>query len=163
MVTAAGSERMVRARVVSTGLSGGEILLERHYNDRIADQPESPFQNLKVGQWIMLCGPNPLSTDRRPLFVARWYKVLSIEKETNGIITDAVNQRLVTVRGPQWPWQPAANLSDPNHLSNTLCVGIFPGAVAVHAKTVQIEGQSVWNGGAAGLSASPAQPNITTR
>jgi len=161
VITAAGNERMARARIVSTGLSGGEIMLERHSNDEVADQPESPFQNLKTGQWIMLCGPHPMSTDRRPQFVARWYKVLSIEKETNGIITDPVNQRLVTVRGPQWPWQPAANLTDANHLSNTLCVGIFPGAVAVHAKTVQLEGQSVWSGGADALVTSPTRPIIS--
>jgi hypothetical protein len=157
----AAQERMVSAKIVSTGLSGGEILLQRHANDP-ATVTESPFQTLKSGQWIMLCGPHPQSADTRPLFVARWYKVLSIEKETNGVITDPTNQRLVTVRGPQWPWQPANSLTD-NTLSNSLCVGIIPGAVAVHAKTVQIEGQSVWSGGAAGLNSSPARPIFETR
>lgn len=158
---AASEERMAAARIISTGLSGGEILLQRHPRDP-ASISEDPFRNLKTGRWIMLCGPHPSSNDARPLFVARWYKVLSIEKETNGILTDPTNQRLVTVRGPQWPWQPA-NITDPNHLSNNLCVGIIPGAVAVHAKTVQIEGDSVWNGGATGLTASPTQPQWTTR
>lgn len=155
----AAEERMAAARIVSTGLSGGEILLQRHPRDP-ASITESPFKNLKTGRWIVLCGPHPSSTDARPLFVARWYKVLSIEKETNGIITDPANQRLITVRGPQWPWQPS---TDPNNLSNNLCVGIIPGAVAVHAKTVQIEGDSVWNGGADGLSSSPTKPQWTTR
>lgn len=158
----AAEERMVASRIVSTGLSGGEILLQRHSRDP-ASIRESPFENLKAGRWIVLCGPHPSSTDARPLFVARWYKVLSIEKEVNGIITDPANQRLVTVRGPQWPWQPAANLNDSNHLSNNLCVSIIPGAVAVHARTVKIEGNSVWGGGASGLNTSPTSPQTVVR
>ena len=52
-------ERAVKASVVSTGLNGGELLL-----DRMADSlaGKTPFEGLKSGQWIMLCGPHPNST-----------------------------------------------------------------------------------------------------
>ncbi|MGD9636735.1 MAG: hypothetical protein AB7G28_22900 [Pirellulales bacterium] len=167
-------ERVVKARIVSTGLNGGELLLEKLYADTIT---ESAFQGLKVGNWVMLCGPSPSSTDREPLFVLRWYRVLSIEGKdrrlnVNGTYDPAPaasepERRLVTLRGPQWPWQPAMSgstldLANDNQLSNSLCVGIIPGAVAVHSKTVQIESVSTWDGGATGLAASPTQPQWIT-
>ena len=54
---AAGFERAVKASIVSTGLNGGEILLQ----SLVDNVSESPFNQLKVGQWIMLCGPHPNS------------------------------------------------------------------------------------------------------
>jgi hypothetical protein len=125
-------ERSVGAQIVSTGLNGGELLL----NDAVIDR--NPFQQLRAGEWIMLCGPHPSSTNEEPRFVLNWYQVMAID--TEGLPT---TQRLVTVRGPEWPWKPAPSLtysSSPPHLSNDLCVGIFRGAVAVHRKTVKLEG-----------------------
>lgn len=129
MKVSAAGERMAKGSIVSTGLSGGEVLLTP-----VADGlPETPFNVLKKGEWVMLCGPAPSSAAENPQFVARWYRVLSIEDEGTG--------KLVSLRGPQWPWEPQTGS---NALSNNLCVGIFPGAVAVHAKTVQLEGKSAW-------------------
>jgi hypothetical protein len=145
------NERSVRARIVSTGISGGEVLLEKYYGDSLT---ESPFANLKTGHWVLLCGPHPNSTDERPMMIARWYRVLAIDKEANGIIDDQENQRLVSLRGPQWPWLPANALSDAT-LSNALYVCIPAGAVAVHSKTIHLGGDSVWDGGASGLTAPP--------
>jgi hypothetical protein len=79
----------------------------------------------------MLCGPHPISSNSDPRFVLNWYQVLAIDKED---LPD--DQRIVAVRGPQWPWQPSTNYSS---LSNDLCVGICRGAVAVHTKTVRLE------------------------
>lgn len=129
ILAAASTERIVKASVQSTGLAGGELLLSP-VNDGIT---ESPFQGLKVGRWIMLCGPSPSSTSERPQFVARWYRVLSIEEQGDN--------RLATLRGPQWPWQPRNGSGE---LSNNLCVGIFPGAVAVHSKTIRLGGQNAY-------------------
>jgi hypothetical protein len=149
---AALDERITRAKIVSTGLSGGEVLLEAidANNDGQTDDgiSESPFRNLKTGQWIMLSGPAPNSTPERPQFVARWYRVLSIEDKTgNGIVNNSATQRLVTLRGPQWPWapEPNSNLNNANHLSNDLSAAIVPGAVAVHSKTVRLEANSSWS------------------
>jgi hypothetical protein len=139
-----GQEQAFRARVVSTGLSGGEMLLE------VLDSTVAiPFQQLKVGQWIMLCGPHPASHDADPRFVLKWYQVTSIDEEEDagGVLTDSNTQRLVTLRGSQWPWEPVAvkDLKDNSLLSNSLCVGILPGAVAVHTKTLRLEGNSPWS------------------
>ena len=45
----------------------------------------SPFDQLKVGQWIMLCGPHPNSSLTEPRFVMNWYQVLSVEGANNKI------------------------------------------------------------------------------
>jgi type II secretory pathway pseudopilin PulG len=152
-------ERAVRAKVVSAGLSGGELLLERPLNasgtpaDGLA---ASPFDVLKVGEWIMLCGPHPASVDTNPRFVLQWYRVIAIDGEGQqldavgnpvyGSGWDGVERRHVSLRGPQWPWQPAENgPGDDTNLSNWLCVGIFPGAVAVHTRTMRLEGNSPWS------------------
>jgi hypothetical protein len=149
MPIVAANERMARARVVSTGLSGGELRLERHSNDLPDQIPESPFQHMKVGNWVIVSGPHPQSSDSRPLFVARWYRVLSIEKSGN-LLDAGADQCLVTLRGPQWPWSPATNASGAldltaNSVSNSLCVAIIPGVVAVHSKTIQLGDHSSWS------------------
>lgn len=159
------NERVVRARVVSRGLNGGELLLEK-YLPYTNDPPESPFTNLKTGNWVMVCGPHPASTDERPMMVSRWYQVLAIEGKSerlnaNGDVSPAPpagepERRLVSLRGPEWPWDPAVNgAGNPdlsaNHLSNSLYVCIPTGAVAVHSKTIRLGGDSMWAGGAGGL------------
>ncbi len=130
--SAFANERMVSASVYSSGLNGGELLLTE-----IVDHPENPFQQLKTGNWIMLCGPHPNSTNEEPRFVLNWYQVLSIETGSwQG------NQRLVSVRGPEWPWKPT---TPPGYgvagLSNDLCVAICRGAVAVHKRTMRLESE----------------------
>jgi hypothetical protein len=133
--TATINERSVSAAILSTGLNGGELLL----TDQGDISNQSPFNNLKSGQWIMLCGPHPNSSMIEPRFVLNWYQVKAIDKAGTGIQSFNPNtQRVVTVRGPQWPWKPSSNLSY-NDLSNDLCVGICRGAVAVHTKSIRLE------------------------
>jgi hypothetical protein len=144
----AGAERAVKASIMSTGINGGEILLEHITNDGIILNTgdavsTSPFDNLKVGNWVMLCGPHPNSTTSEPRFSLAWYQVLSIDgkgRRLNNQGTDTPppgatepDRRVITVRGPQWAWQPGGAFS------NCLCVGIFRGAVAVRAKTLRLE------------------------
>jgi Tfp pilus assembly protein PilV len=138
----AGGERIVRAKVVSTGVNGGELLLEAMNDWRDpawGASPESPFKELKAGQWVMLCGPHVQSSNVRPMLFMQWYKVLSVEE------TSSANQRLVSLRGPDWPWQPANNLTTNTILSNDLRVGIFPSIVAVHTRTMRLEAGSEWS------------------
>ena len=85
----------------------------------------------------------------------QWYKVQTIEDSgvhningTNVTLSrsddpdpddDNVNETvLVSLRGPDWPWKPGTNLA------NDLRVGIIPGAVAVHTKTMRLESGSDW-------------------
>jgi hypothetical protein len=137
------SERAVTARVLSTGLNGGELLLER-----LPGESTDPFDDLRTSQWIMLCGPHPNSNVTstnpprgEPRFALNWYQVVTIDREGVGVQNfKPATQRLVTVRGPQWPWTPAANGPwDSNYVSNNLCVSICRGAVAVHSKTIRLE------------------------
>jgi hypothetical protein len=92
----------------------------------------------------MLCGPKPimatLPTPADAEFTAGWYQVQSIDEEAPGLITDSTKQRVLSLRGPEWLWRPAiGGLPDNADLSNNLCVGIFPGAVAVHTKTMRLQ------------------------
>lgn len=132
-------ERLTIAKVVSTGLNGGELLIEKRSNDSATE----PFSALKVGQWVPVCGPSPTSTNANPRFIFRWYRILSIEKGTD-VVSDPSTQRMVSLRGPQWPWQPAADLAS-SDLSNNLCLSIIPNVVAVHSKTIRLEGKSAWS------------------
>jgi hypothetical protein len=88
----------------------------------------------------MLCGPHPNSTATDPKFALNWYQVVTIDKDGMGIQGfDAEKQRVVALRGPQWPWQPASNWNNYSQPSNNLCVAICRGAVAVHTKTMRLE------------------------
>lgn len=145
---AAADEATIGASVISTGLNGGELLL-RNMGGNATD----PYQNLRTGNWVMLCGPHPNSTPTDPRFFMNWYEVLSIQDGDNK------SQRLVSVRGPQWPWLPyGTNPHNYDALSNSLCVGIFRGAVAVHTKTVRLEGP---RGGDVGTTLVPG-PGVTS-
>ncbi len=144
------NERAVKASILSTSLKGGELRLTD-----IGDNPaKSPFEGLKTGQWIMLCGPHPNSSDSEPRFFLKWYKVKSIDSEGTGISNfDPSKERIVSVSGPQWPWLPRTSYPasqqnlDSAKISDSLCVAICKGAVAVHTKTLRLEGHSAWSAG----------------
>lgn len=119
------TERMVFGEVIATGTGGGEILLTQ-----LVDGIEaSPYDELKQGQWVMVCGPHPSATPEEPLFFTQWYRVLAIDEEEKGYLRDEDSQRLVGLRGPDWPWAPGAQVR----------VGLFPGAVAVHTKSLRFK------------------------
>jgi len=130
-------ERIVKAKIVSTGPSGGEVLIEA-MNTSVAN----PFQFLRAGQWVMLCGPTPIMeaipTPADAQFAAKWYQVQAIDEDGAGITSfNPTTMRLLSLRGPEWAWQPQGAIA--TALSNNLCVGIFPGAVAVHTKTLRLQ------------------------
>lgn len=130
------TESLVRGNIVSTGTSGGEILLD---SGSITDA----YEDFKTGQWILVTAPHPSSTATKPLLFSQWYRVLTnIEPERGSTeqigtvdFNDPDTQRLVGLRGPDWPWQPTDNIQ--------VRVGIFPGAVAVHTKTMRLDGKAL--------------------
>lgn len=144
------SEKLARGRVVSKSLSGGELLLERvsQYDD-----PPDLFHGVKPGQWVMVFAPHTRSRGSEPALFQRWYRVLAVEGEDdNGsAVSDAaelsnnVQRRLVSLRGPAWPWNPANSFSNDSELPNDLRVAIIPNAVAVHSRDMRLEGPSVWS------------------
>jgi len=148
--TLVDNERVVIGRVLSTSSGGGEILLEQLpttsmtlKRDHLREN-DTYFDDVKSGQWLMLSGPHPSSTPQRPMFFSRWYRIVAVEGKHQQLNADgSVNSNssdedpencLVTLRGPAWPW--AANAP----LSQDLRVGIFSSAVAVHSRTMQLEG-----------------------
>jgi hypothetical protein len=177
-VNASADERVVGAKIMSTGPNGGELLLTDLVNDAgVSDVTDangknvSPFDGLKVGQWIMLCGPHPNSSKSEPRFVLKWYQVLSIEGANTKLNSYGTadppasstepDHRVVAVRGPEWPWQPGTDLSYSGPtapLSNDLCVGIVKGAIAVHTKTLRLE--SFRTGGMTVIAPSSVKPQV---
>ncbi|QDT70802.1 hypothetical protein MalM25_37580 [Planctomycetes bacterium MalM25] len=158
----AEAERLVTARVATAGPSGGELLLTRRPSvaEGGVDPEPSPFEDLRAGQYVMVVGPHPLSTNTRPQLAVRWCRVLNIEDTGQPTLPggqptlDRDKQILVALRGPDWPWQQANNLElggnpgEPplgTRLSNDLRVAILPGAVAVHTKTMRLESGSEWS------------------
>jgi hypothetical protein len=138
------NERAVKASVVSTGLNGGELLLTDWGDYFELNAPTTPkynaFDNLRTGMWVMLCGPHPNSSASEPRFSLNWYQVLSVEPAIAGVYgynsANPERQRIVALRGPQWPWQASNTSTD---ASNDLCLAICKGAVAVHTKTIRLE------------------------
>jgi hypothetical protein len=125
------SEALVNGNIVSTGTGGGEILLDSAGID-------NAFEDLRQGQWVMVSGPHPSSTAEKPLFFTQWYRVLAIDDEPDGqpigstsiTFNNAETQRRIGLRGPDWPWKTPGSV---------VRVGLFPGAVAVHTKTMRLE------------------------
>lgn len=142
------NETVVRGHVANTGTGGGEIIfnVESAINGNL-----NAVKNLKVGQYVMVTGPHSESSAESPKLFLQWYRVLAIE-EVTGFDNDNLPEVLVALRGPDWPWIPTANLQDETQVSNDLRIGIFPGAVAVHTKTMRLGG-----GGGSG-SGSPWDP-----
>lgn len=141
-------ERVARGRILSRSSGGGEIMLERLLGDGFPPD-QKIFVDVKPGQWLMLSGPHPSSTPQRPMFFSRWYRVVAVEGKHQQLNADgSVNssprssdpeRRLVTLRGPAWPWDQATEVSNDALLSNDLRIGIFPSAVAVHSRTMRLE------------------------
>ena len=151
------NERAVQASVVSTGLNGGELLLS-DWGDVVDanGKPMSAFENLKSGNWIMLCGPHPNSSMSEPRLSLNWYQVVAIDPAPSNATSyiAAKDQRIVTVRGPEWAWQPSTSLTN---VSNDLCVAICKGAVAVHTKSIRLEAginEATFNNAAGGAGGS---------
>lgn len=135
------AERAVLAKVVTRGVGGGQLLLQQ-----LPDASEgaaNPYQSLKTGKFVMLVGPTPTSTADSPAVFLGWYRVVSVENSAPGVITDSQRERLVTLHGPDWPWT-TADISDNTLLTNDLRVGIFPGVVAVHTRTMKLGAGTAW-------------------
>ncbi|MEX2167920.1 MAG: prepilin-type N-terminal cleavage/methylation domain-containing protein [Pirellulales bacterium] len=171
-VSEPAAERQVLAAVISSGTSGGQLLLTRFPPPQGSGgttkdtSATTPFEHLKLGQYVTLYGPHPQGNNAQPFLFFQWYRVVSIEGEGQNLNEEGVPQtnpqpldrRIVTLRGPDWPWLPAANVTTGTLLSNDLRVGIYNGAVAVHTKTMRLSGGA--NSGSAWATAPTIPPTI---
>lgn len=141
------SERQVRAAAQTRGIGGGQVrLYTANAGERDAVRTvESPVENFKPGQWIMLFGPHPESDLNRPLLFCQWYRVIAIEGEEDAD-GDSRPDPFVFLKGPDWPWAPDSDptADDPAILSNDLRAVIVPDVAAVHTRTMKLSPGSVW-------------------
>ncbi|MEM8866223.1 MAG: hypothetical protein AAGF31_11825, partial [Planctomycetota bacterium] len=138
-------ERMVRAAVGTTGVGGGQLRVSLDGGELpVSPTPnaplvESPLEKLAEGQWVMLFGPHPQSTSLQPLLFCQWYRVISIEE-------DPQVSASIFVRGPDWPWTPGGDASDPaTGIQNDLRMVIVPDVVTVHTRTMKLNPGSAWD------------------
>jgi Tfp pilus assembly protein PilV len=130
-------EFVATAKLKSTGPSGGELLVETKYFSTAAvggTPAADPLSRLRTGGWVCVYGPSPNSTSQRPLIFFAWYQVQAVDRDIVSADKATHQQRYVTLRGPEWPWQPSSVAGD---TANNLCVGVFPSAVAVHTKSLR--------------------------
>ncbi|MEM1303867.1 MAG: hypothetical protein AAGG46_03170 [Planctomycetota bacterium] len=158
-------ERLVRASIqtAGAGAGGGEVLFFRGdgdgnagggsavpanadnwWLDSLGDE-SPPWDDLRVGQWVFLFGPNTQSTNERPLLFAQWYRVLAID-DTEAENADKARLR-VSLRGPDWPWTNTTNVDGdftPTATEGNLFAVIVPDVVAVHTRTLNLQAGAVW-------------------
>ena len=141
------AERQARAAVASTGIAGGQM---RFFTDASGEMngptdQESPMENLEAGQWVMLFGPHPDSSSTEPLLFCQWYRVVAVDGEDDA---DGDNRPdpFVFLRGPDWPWGPNGDQTDPSTgIQNDLRVVIMPDVAAVHTRTMKLSAGSAWD------------------
>lgn len=141
-------ERLAGARILSTGTSGGEIELYRQITGSGGGQPyelldasnDAPWEELRAGGWVMLVGPHPQSTTKKPFLFAQWYRVVaSDDSQVTGAALDGrVLGPTLALRGPDFPWQGTETITQ------DLRVIIVPAAVAVHTRTLQLSAGASW-------------------
>jgi hypothetical protein len=123
------NEREVGARILSTGLGGGEVRLE-------AEDPRE-LNGMRQGEWIMLFGPHPVGAPavQQRWFMA-WYRIVSMDLSFDDSPADVnARTRIVSLKGPRWPWNP-----------NQGCrAALVSGAIAVYSRPMRLESTSPWS------------------
>jgi hypothetical protein len=124
------SEREVGVRILSTGLGGGEVRLETRDPRELA--------GIRQGEWIMVFGPHPAGVPalQQRWFLA-WYRIVAMDLGFEESPTDVDSRtRIVSLKGPRWPWQPG---------QSTVNAGLFSGAIAVQTMPMRLESRSPWS------------------
>ena len=122
------NEREVEVKSLTDSFGGGE--LELHSGD------PNELKNIRPGEWLLLYGqdPNTGSATGVPIrWFSQWYRILAVDEEDD----ETPEQRLVSVKGPDWPWTAGTPMN--TH------VGLFQGAVAVFTRSMKLEGDSPWS------------------
>ncbi|MEM9353604.1 MAG: prepilin-type N-terminal cleavage/methylation domain-containing protein [Planctomycetota bacterium] len=143
------SERLSRAEL----LPGGELLIyfnptPRGRDDELVADVDEAVKEIREGNWIALTGVN----QNNGAFIMQWYRVLSIESETNeaeitdvGLRQQTLPARRLFLAGPDWPSPAAYSASINNATAHDLRAIILPGAISVVTRQVRMEAPSAWS------------------
>lgn len=147
-------EALVRAAVATRGVGGGSLRLYAAPG-AVTANGNSPIEDLRGGQWVMLLGPHPSSLDvsdstyLRPMLFCQWYRVVAVEEDPD---PDRDPNALASVflRGPDWPWAPALQIDGTpaapgDALASDLRLVIAPDVVAVQTRAMRLSPGAAWD------------------
>lgn len=127
MPPSAATERTISAQM----LQGGELLIY----DANYDNVDAAAKGIRPGNWIAVAGVHP--TNPAGQFLLRWYRVLSIDDETDTSLTTGPNPlRRLMLDGPEWP------LTDTGggvRAANDLRAILLPGVISVSTQMLPME------------------------
>ena len=124
-------ERTTNVRLLSGGVSGGEVQLRHPIHKNVTDRVLYAENVLKVqtNSWIMLSGNVANNSNRRKRYY-RWYRVLNVSP---AFVNKNVAIRNVMLQGADWE---LAN--------NNTQATIMEGVVGVFERKIRLENSSLW-------------------
>lgn len=128
------SERLLEAEY----LAGGELILfNRNNDDDGAQAVDDALEDIRPGNWIAVAGVNQTNGN----FLMKWYRLLSLDNETEiidnvtvGTNTQTVRGRRAMLDGPEWPENPLVPGFSPN-----LRAILLPGIVSVTTRSIPMQ------------------------
>lgn len=128
------SERLLEAEY----LAGGELILfNRNNNAAGAQAVDDALEDIRPGNWIAVAGVNPTNGN----FLMKWYRLLSLDNETDLVEDITVDGNLQDVQGrramldgPEWPENPLVTGFSPN-----LRAILLPGIVSVTTRSIPMQ------------------------
>jgi hypothetical protein len=136
----AATERLIEAQM----LQGNELLIYGTNSDPVlaAENVNNAVEGVRPGNWIAVAGVHPTTG----AFLMRWYRILSIDEETqenqsiydnSGNLTGSYPVRRAMLEGPDWPLprlaggavRPAINLR----------AILLPGVISVSTQLLPME------------------------
>jgi len=138
----ATSERLINAEL----LQGGELILFSPLSNtdpQAKQDVDAAVDDIRPGNWISLMGVNQTTGD----FVMKWYRLLSLDDETDLINVPSLGSNLQGRRamliGPDWPAVPNGAGGVLPQIAD-LRAGLFPGTISVTTKPLKMEDFSLW-------------------
>jgi hypothetical protein len=124
-------ERTTNVRLLSGGVSGGEVQLRHPIHKNVTDRLLYAENVLKVqtNSWIMLSGNVANNSNRRKRYY-RWYRVLNVSP---AFVNKNVAIRNVMLQGADW------ELANKNTQAT-----IMDGVVGVFERKIRLESSSLW-------------------
>jgi len=126
----AESERSLEAQLNP----GGELIFYAANSDNGALAIDNALNEMRPGHWIALAGVNqsvPI-TNQTGLFTLKWYRLLSLDDETQ--LDGARATRRAMLEGPDWPAPPGTGV-----VTNLRAI-MMPGIIGVSTHMIPMDG-----------------------